>query len=258
MVGLGKIGIYRQELILTSLSFQDRKKLTNRHYMGYVKIFEKQLWHLISLIILSYGVYAFANNSSMDGQFWGISSKMWLFYSVGIAILHQVYVLIVWRLELYYSLISQIFGKSGFTIYAIGFSIMFILRLLFIIALAISSKNSIYIDPFISFTLVILMLLIVIYLMYSVLRYFGFKRAYGIDHFDGSFREKSFVKEGIFRFSNNAMYKFGLLVLWIPGLLLSSKIALIAALFQHVYIWIHYYCTELPDIKHIYGKYVVK
>ena len=90
--------------------------------------------------------------------------------------------------------------------------------------------------------------------MYSVLRYFGFKRAYGIDHFDRSFSDKPFVKKGIFRFSNNAMYKFGLLILWIPGLLLFSKPALIAALFQHIYIWIHYYFTEAPDMKHIYGK----
>ncbi len=219
-----------------------------------MKIFEKQLWHLISLVILIYGVIALIGNSTLDGEFWGITTGVWLIYSVGIAILHQVYVLIVWRLELYYSLISRIFGKVGFIIYAIGFTIMFIPRLLFIIALGISSKNSISLDPIISYSLAILLSIIVIYVMYSVLRYFGFKRAYGIDHFDRSFSDKPFVKQGIFRFSNNAMYKFGLLILWIPGLLLFSKPALIAALFQHIYIWVHYYFTEAPDMKHIYGK----
>ena len=219
-----------------------------------MKIFEKQLWHLISLVVLIYGVIALIGNSTLDGEFWGITTGMWLIYSVGIAIVHQVYVLIVWRLELYYSLISKVFGKAGFTIYAIGFIIMFVPRLLFIIALGISSKNSMTLNPTISYSLAILLSMIVIYLMYSVLRYFGFKRAYGIDHFDRSFSDKPFVKEGIFRFSNNAMYKFGLLISWIPGLLLFSKPALIAALFQHIYIWAHYYCTEAPDMKHIYGK----
>jgi len=219
-----------------------------------VKIFNKQLWHLISLILLLSGIQFVLKYSPLEGYFWGISAKTWLYYSIGIAILHQVFVLIIWRLELYYSLISRIFGKAGFTIYAVGFSIMFIFRLLFIIALGISNKNSISLDPVISYSLAILILIIVIYLMYSVLKYFGFKRAYGIDHFDRSFNDMPFVKQGIFRFSNNAMYKFGLLVLWIPGLLLFSKLALVAALFQHIYIWVHYYFTEAPDMKHIYGK----
>lgn len=219
-----------------------------------MKIFEKQLWHLISLAILIYGVIALLKNSSLDGEFWGITTGMWLIYSVGIAIVHQVYVLIIWRLELYYSLISKIFGKAGFIIYAIGFSIMFVPRLLFIIALGISSKNSISLDPIISYSLATLLSMIVIYVMYSVLKYFGFKRAYGIDHFDRSFSDIPFVEIGIFRFSNNAMYKFGLLILWIPGLLLFSKPALVAALFQHIYIWVHYYFTEAPDMKYIYGK----
>ncbi len=219
-----------------------------------MKVLEKQLWHLISLVILIYGVKILLSNSSLDGEFWGITAKMWLIWAIVIPILHQIYVLIVWRLELYYSHISRIFGKTGFVIYAVGFSIMFVPRLLFIIALGISSKNSISLDPVITYSLAILLSMIVIYLIYSVLKYFGFKRAYGIDHFDRSFGDKQFVKQGIFRFSNNAMYKFGLLILWIPGLILFSKPALIAALFQYIYIWVHYYCTELPDIKHIYGK----
>jgi len=28
---------------------------------------------------------------------------------------------------------------------------------------------------------------------------------------------------------------------------------LAAALFQHAYIWVHYYCTEEPDMQLIYG-----
>ena len=58
--------------------------------------------------------------------------------------------------------------------------------------------------------------------------------------------------KGIFKFTNNGMYYFGFLVLYIPALLLFSKAALLAALFNHLYIWAHYFCTEKPDIKVIY------
>ena len=89
-------------------------------------------------------------------------------------------------------------------------------------------------------------------MLYSVRTYFGFKRAYGIDHFDESYRQRPFVREGIFRFTANAMYTYGFLILWVPGLIFSSKAALIAAGFNHLYIWVHYYTTELPDIRFIY------
>ena len=219
-----------------------------------MKIFEKQLWHLISLIILIYGIIIFVDFSTLEGEFWGISTKTWLIYSVGIAIVHQIYVLLVWRLELYYSSISKFLGKAGFKFYTAGFSIMFISRSMLILALSISSRNSLQINPIIAYLIAFIFLLIALYLIYSVLRYFGLKRAYGIDHFDESYRNKKFVKRGIFRFSNNAMYKFGFLFIWIPGLLLLSKPAIIVALFQHIYIWVHFYFTELPDMKNIYSQ----
>lgn len=62
------------------------------------------------------------------------------------------------------------------------------------------------------------------------------------------------VKRGIFKYSANAMYVFGFLILWVPGILLQSKAAVLLALFNHIYIWVHYYFTELPDMKMIYKK----
>ena len=48
------------------------------------------------------------------------------------------------------------------------------------------------------------------------------------------------------------MYTFGFLAAWIPGFMWLSSAALLSALFSHLYIWVHYYCTELPDMQHIY------
>ena len=64
-------------------------------------------------------------------------------------------------------------------------------------------------------------------------------------------KDKLFVKKGIYKYSSNVMYIFGFLILHIPALLFSSKTALMVAL-NHMYIRVHYYSTELPDIKIIY------
>lgn len=79
-------------------------------------------------------------------------------------------------------------------------------------------------------------------------------RAFGADHFDPSMRSIPFVRGGIFRFTSNAMYVFGFLLLWVPALWWASAGALCAALFNHLYIWVHYYATERPDIVRIYGR----
>ena len=50
------------------------------------------------------------------------------------------------------------------------------------------------------------------------------------------------------------MYVVGLAVLYLPGLLLLSEAAILVAFFNHIYIWVHYYTTEQPDMKTIYGN----
>ena len=37
---------------------------------------------------------------------------------------------------------------------------------------------------------------------------------------------------------------------WIHGVML---VVMLAALFNHTYIWVHYYTVELPYIRRIYG-----
>ncbi len=115
-----------------------------------------------------------------------------------------------------------------------------------------SSKDSLAIHPMIAYALVVVITPLVLFLAYSVKKYFTIKRAYGMDHFDKHYREP-FVKQGIFKYTDNGMYVVGLMVLYLPGLLLLSKAAIVAALFNHVYIWVHYYCTERPDMLEIYG-----
>ncbi|MEA3392944.1 MAG: methyltransferase [Candidatus Marinimicrobia bacterium] len=220
------------------------------------EIFRYQFWHLLFVVIsiAALQIFITQNKNIMNGILWGISTETWFWIAIAVPILHQIYVWIIWRLELYKNTFTSRYELSkAFKIYVIGFSLLFVSRLIFIIFLALSNQNSVSIDPVLAYLTAGAITPVVMYFLYSVIKYFGMDRAYGIDHFDKNYNEP-FVKGGIFRFTNNGMYIFGLLILYLPGLLLLSKLALIVALFNHIYIWVHYYCTERPDMKVIYGS----
>ena len=93
-----------------------------------------------------------------------------------------------------------------------------------------------------------------LYLGFSIKKYFGIPRALGEDHFKPEeYRNGKMIKEGIFKYTNNGMYLYGFLGLYLPAILLASKAALAVAIFQHLYIWVHYFVTEKPDMEEIYG-----
>jgi len=164
-------------------------------------------------------------------------------------------VLVCWRLELHYNSISKLLGENGFKFYKIGFAILILSRPVTIILLAISSSMTINLNPAFSYILSGILLIPAAYLFYSVIKYFGMDRAFGIDHFyPNKFKNVPFVNRGIFKYTSNGMYIYGFLILWIPGIIWQSKAALLVALFNHIYIWVHHYFTELPDIRVIYGK----
>lgn len=62
------------------------------------------------------------------------------------------------------------------------------------------------------------------------------------------------VREGAFKTSANAMSSFVFIGLWGIALLLGSQAALAVVLFQHAYIWVHWYCTEQPDGVVLYHR----
>jgi len=218
-------------------------------------IFQYQTWHLLLLtaLLVLLTTYISQNPQILIGSFLNISASAWFCLAIAVPIMHQVYVMLVWRFELYQRTFSKRWGThQAFKIYTIGFSILFASRLISIILLAISTQHSWDISPLIAYTAAAITTPLVLYLFYSVKTYFTMERAYGIDHFDPNYHEP-YVKQGIFKYTDNGMYIFGLMILYLPSLLLFSKAAFIAALFNHIYIWVHYYCTEKPDMTKIYG-----
>jgi hypothetical protein len=218
-------------------------------------IFEKQWLHGLLLVALLAGLAVVGRWDDVQrGQLWSITTPVWFWLAVAAAVVHQVYTWICWRIQLHGSWITRTIGAGGFRLYAVGFSVLGILRVVLVFVVSISNRDTLQASPFGLKLLAIIALIPAVYLFYSVKRYFSFDRAFGIDHFDESYRSLSFVRKGIFRFTRNGMYVYGFLLLWVPALWFASLAALAVALFNHLYIWVHYFATERPDMERIYGK----
>ncbi|MBI2880815.1 MAG: hypothetical protein HYY21_04455 [Candidatus Tectomicrobia bacterium] len=187
-----------------------------------------------------------------ENAFLLLGAQSWFILSLGVPVAHQVFVWASWRSELCFGAVTKTFGPKGFEFYAAIFSFLGIARVLVLLGLAISDRDSLGLPLLIRILLLILLTPLAAYTGYSVARYFGFRRAFGIDHFDTSYRKRPLERRGIFRHTRNAMYWFGFLVLWIIAIACDSRLALVSVFFSHAYIWVHYHCTEKPDMKRIY------
>lgn len=215
---------------------------------------KKQGQHYLLLIILLLGVYFLATGDVLSGQLWGIGTQTWLWIAIATPVLHQIVVVFLWRAELYHHKMTEWFGDRAFPIYKVIFTILFVGRPVTLILVGISNGNTLGWNSTLAYMLVVVLFIPSAYTFYSVLHYFGMDRAYGEDHFKpDEYRSKPFVKQGMFKYTDNAMYKFAFLILWALAFLFISKAALLVAAFNHLYIWVHFYFTELPDIRHIYG-----
>lgn len=218
-------------------------------------MFQKQGLHFLLLILLLLDVNFLATGSVLTGELWGIGTETWLWIAVAVPVLHQLTVAFLWRAELYHRQMTAWFGDKAFLVFKAIFTVLFMGRPLSLILLGISNAYTLKVSPALAYTLAILLFIPFAYTMYSVYHYFGIDRAYGQDHFKPElYKNKPFVRQGMFKYTDNAMYKFGFLILWVIALVTLSNAALLAAAFNHLYIWVHYYCTELPDIKYIYGS----
>ncbi len=219
-------------------------------------LFEGQLAHAFLLVaLLAATIWLAGVDGAMDGSLFGVSTRVWFVLLLADTIAHQLFVWLAWRLELHGRRLTGWMGgtERAFRIYATIFAVLFAARFVIITLLAVANRGSLAMDPWLGYLLAAIIAVPAVYLFYSVKTYFGFRRAFGIDHFDPDARNWPFVRDGIFKYTSNGMYVFGIAGLWIPGLALQSTAALIAAAFSHAYIWVHYFTVEKPDMRRIYG-----
>jgi hypothetical protein len=218
-------------------------------------IVEGQWLHALGLIVLLSGcAWAAQWPQLQQGELWGLRAIDWYWIAILTAVAHQVYVWLCWRIELHHQGLTALLGAAAFPVFACGFAALGIARVVLMFLLGYANQASLALAPLVMGVAAVVALVPALFLFYSVARYFTFARAFGADHFDPAFRTMPFERRGIFRFTPNGMYVFGFLLLWVPGLWWASAGALAAALFNHLYIWVHYYATERPDMAHIYGE----
>lgn len=188
-----------------------------------------------------------------DGQLAGVDAKVWFALALIAGGTHQLYVAVVWRAQLYLGLPPRLLGAPTFRLYGAGFAAWAFCRFSAALGLAVADAGSLGLPAGARWPVALLLFAGAAWVIVSVRRYFGVARALGADHFDPAYRRMPLVRAGAFRYVPNAMYTLGFGALWAIALACDSRLALIVAGFSHVTIWIHYYCTEKPDLAKIHG-----
>ena len=165
-------------------------------------------------------------------------------------IIHQTFVWVIWRYQLHFLPKNQQIIK--FSTYLVIFFLLFLGRFVSLLTLAWLDKGSFSLSFLLTFFLIIFLAGPSVYALYSVVKYFGWARAAGGDHFDFRYRDRPLVRKGIFRFTQNGMYLYAFLMFWVIALAFNSTTAVIVVAFSHAYIWVHYYATEKPDMDYLY------
>ena len=212
--------------------------------------FRHQIWHLGGTIVLFYIGAQLVVLDSNTNTFLGISALSWFLIAMSIPLIHQAYVWICWRSELCWKSISNTIGFKG---YVIIFFILIISRLSAIV-LCFVDYGSLYKPGWLAWILGLILFIPGVYTMYSVKKYFGFLRAAGADHFDPKYKSLPFENRGIFKWTPNAMYVFAIGIPFSFAVATGSQSMFVVAIYTYISIWLHYFCTEKPDIAIIYNN----
>ncbi len=213
-------------------------------------MFERQGLHLTLIALLVVAV-ALAAGRSDGGEFLGLPERLWLWFSIGSAIAHQGYVTLAWRAELHHRALSERFGPRAYILYLCGFADLAGWRIATLVLLALANRGAWALAPGLRVAAAALFAGLLAWLASDITRHLGWRRALGSDHFPGPTR--ALVREGMWGRIENPIYTLGPLILYLPGLLLNAPLALLSAAFQHAALWVHWYCTERPDMSRLYG-----
>ncbi len=216
--------------------------------------FHRQPLHMAAGLAFAAIAWVAIDGDALGGEALGISTPAWLVTGFAVAIVHQAYVWVMWRGELCWSMVTERLGRErGFLLHRIGFFILFVSRFVAAFALAYADFGSWYAPDSLTSIVALLIFLPAGYTMFCVAKYFGFIRVTGADHFDPEYRTKPFVRKGVFKYVPNAMYTLAMLMFPALAVAVGSKAMLALAVFYYVYAWVHYFCTERPDMDVIYG-----
>jgi len=228
-------------------------KLANiRARSTWAQVIEGQPQHLGIAYLMGLGALTLLSPNPDAPRLLGLTSAGWAMASIALALLHQIIVAFVFRLQLHRNMMTRLFGERDMKIWAMIFLPLLMMRPITILMTGWADTVPITRFRNLEMILGILLVVVAIWAMHSVIKHFTIPRALGGDHFRDRYADMPLVNKGAFRYTSNAMYGVVFLGLWGIALLFGSWNALVVALFQHAYIWVHMYCTEAPDMARIY------
>jgi len=216
-------------------------------------VIEGQPQHLGIMILMVAGAFAMFSTGPEAPRLLGLSAAGWGQISVILAVLHQIVVAVVFRLELHRNLLSEFFGERDMKIWMTIFLPLLALRPITVILTGWADVHGLLGFRPLDWLVGIAMIAAAGWVLFTVVTEFTLPRAVGGDHFRNEFAGMPLLRSGPFAITPNAMYAIAFLGLWGIAFLFGSWNALVVALFQHAYIWVHMYCTEKPDMEWIYG-----
>lgn len=224
-----------------------------RRQSTWTQVLEGQPQHLLIAFFLIVGATALLMGDAHPPRILGQTSVGWAVTSIWLAVLHQVIVAIVFRLQLHKGIMTRMFGQRDLTVWSAIFMPLLAARPITVILTGWADTRSPPGFTVLNFIIGAMLLAVAIWGMHSTLKYFTLRRAVGGDHFREEIRSLPKVHGGLFDHTDNGMYGVVFFGLWGIALLFGSWNALIVALFQHAYIWVHMYTTEAPDMRRLYG-----
>jgi len=216
------------------------------------EIFRGQIQHAMFATLLTAGAFSLLQDNG--GSALGVGVMTWAKLTLAFTLFHQILVAIVFRTQLHLNIMVKLFGDKALKIWGVIFLPLLASRPLLLLMTGLASMGTLEGNRQMQMLAGGLLLLPMIWGMHSVLKYFTINRALGGDHFYDEYLNMPMVKQGAFRYTDNAMYGLVFLGFWGLALLTGSRDALVLALFQHAYIWVHMYCTEDPDMRILYAR----
>lgn len=216
-------------------------------------LIEGQVQHLGLTVLLTVGALSLLDAPADAPVLLGLTGAGWARLSIALAILHQVVVAFGFRLQLHRNLLTRLFGTRDMAVWAAIFMPLLVARPITVVMTGWADAVPTTGNRPLEIAAGLLLVATAVWVMHSVIVHFTLVRAFGGDHFRDRFAEMPLVRKGAFAVTDNAMYGLAFLGLWGIALLFGSWNALVVALFQHCYIWVHMYCTEAPDMRWLYG-----
>lgn len=217
-------------------------------------ILEGQPQHAALALLLSAGAISLLAPPSGPDRLLGLTSMDWARLSILLALIHQIVVAIGFRLQLHRNALTRLFKTRDMAVWRAIFMPLLLARPVTVLLTGLADDAGLSGLRGAEILLGTGLAGLSLWALHSVLVHFTLPRALRGDHFRDDIAALPLVNRGVFKYTPNGMYGVAFLGLWGIALLCGSWNALVLALFQHAYIWVHMYCTEGPDMRWIYGS----